>query len=564
MPGGPQDWGQEAASKKSDFNQNDTSNPYSQVSQQQQQNENNNIRNRQIANRINKEQQEAAKQRAIKEAFIQKSKRENVTKNPFTNFGAWTNKKGNNLRRKLEQAYIEKNKDANLEELGVIDSQYNFGIGGIKIPSFVSGAAAAFKVDPNTKYFDEGSIKEIGSQLQYTPTTDPITGKTTYGMTGNQTNTLGDLKEDILMQDGKGYRDFDKYMNRNKIVTREGNDNILPQYAMMGGGADMGSEDAPYVNDFDYRFGNIQGIGKDVTEGYYNGGRARRAFGGIMDTTTGRKAYGIGSIFKSVKKAVGKVLKSDIGKAAIIGAGIYGYNAGWGANISSFAKKIPGHGFLMGGGKGDIYKDKFNPWKVAGLAMTAAPFIKGAPWNKVPENEDIGMRERGGQLIDPITKQPNNMAGMRENIELAKLEADGDPTKLAELNALYNNMLFTHVPYQAHGIQQAANGGRIGKAEGGLMDLGGMEKDYRAEGGFVPIGEYEKKDDVPARLSVNEFVFTADAVRGAGQGDIDKGAEIMENMMVNLEKGGTVSEESQGNAGAQQMFDTSERLGEVI
>jgi hypothetical protein len=96
------------------------------------------------------------------------------------------------------------------------------------------------------------------------------------------------------------------------------------------------------------------------------------------------------------------------------------------------------------------------------------------------------------------------------------------------------------------------------------MDLGGMEKDYRAEGGFVPIGEYEKKDDVPARLSVNEFVFTADAVRGAGQGDIDKGAEIMENMMENLENGGTVSEESQGNKGAQQMFETSERLGAVI
>ena len=109
-----------------------------------------------------------------------------------------------------------------------------------------------------------------------------------------------------------------------------------------------------------------------------------------------------------------------------------------------------------------------------------------------------------------------------------------------------------------------AMGGRIGKAEGGIMDLGGMEKDYRAEGGFVPIGEYEKKDDVPARLSVNEFVFTADAVRGAGQGDIDKGAEIMENMMENLENGGTVSEESQGNKGAQQMFKTSERLGAII
>jgi hypothetical protein len=51
--------------------------------------------------------------------------------------------------------------------------------------------------------------------------------------------------------------------------------------------------------------------------------RARRAFGGIMDRVTGRKAYGLGSIFKSVKKAASKVLSSDIGKAAIIGAGIY-------------------------------------------------------------------------------------------------------------------------------------------------------------------------------------------------------------------------------------------------
>ena len=109
-----------------------------------------------------------------------------------------------------------------------------------------------------------------------------------------------------------------------------------------------------------------------------------------------------------------------------------------------------------------------------------------------------------------------------------------------------------------------AMGGRIGRAEGGLMDLGGMEKDYRAEGGFVPIGAKEKADDVPARLSVNEFVFTADAVRNAGGGDIDRGAEVMENMMKNLEQGGQVSEESQGMQGAQQMFETSERLSEVI
>jgi hypothetical protein len=102
------------------------------------------------------------------------------------------------------------------------------------------------------------------------------------------------------------------------------------------------------------------------------------------------------------------------------------------------------------------------------------------------------------------------------------------------------------------------------KAEGGIMDLGGMEKDYRAEGGFVPIGKEEKADDVPARLSVNEFVFTADAVRNAGGGDIDQGARVMENMMKHLEAGGQVSEESQGMAGARDMFAVSERLSEVV
>ena len=79
-----------------------------------------------------------------------------------------------------------------------------------------------------------------------------------------------------------------------------------------------------------------------------------------------------------------------------------------------------------------------------------------------------------------------------------------------------------------------AQGGRIGAQEGGLMSLGGMEMDLRG-GGFVPIGKVEKADDVPARLSKNEFVFTADAVRAAGGGDVDAGADKMYNTMKQLE-----------------------------
>ena len=119
------------------------------------------------------------------------------------------------------------------------------------------------------------------------------------------------------------------------------------------------------------------------------------------------------------------------------------------------------------------------------------------------------------------------------------------------------------------GIEKKAYGGRIGKQEGGIMeteeasemiDMGGMEKDFRNEGGFVAMGGKERADDVPARLSKNEFVFTADAVRNAGGGDIDKGAEVMENLMNNLEQGGEVSEDSQGLEGAQAMYDQQQML----
>jgi hypothetical protein len=91
------------------------------------------------------------------------------------------------------------------------------------------------------------------------------------------------------------------------------------------------------------------------------------------------------------------------------------------------------------------------------------------------------------------------------------------------------------VKMQKGGIASLKKGGRVKRAGGGVMDLGGMEKDYRFNGGFVPIGEYEKKDDVPARLSKNEFVFTADAVRAAGGGSINKGAQKMYNTMKTLE-----------------------------
>jgi len=122
----------------------------------------------------------------------------------------------------------------------------------------------------------------------------------------------------------------------------------------------------------------------------------------------------------------------------------------------------------------------------------------------------------------------------------------------------------TYNPYKAMTMYK-----RPGKQEGGIMeteeaeemiDMGGQEKDYRETGGFVELGGKERADDVPARLSKNEFVFTADAVRAAGGGDIDAGSEVMQNMMDNLEQGGEISEESQGLEGAQAMYDQQQML----
>ena len=82
--------------------------------------------------------------------------------------------------------------------------------------------------------------------------------------------------------------------------------------------------------------------------------------------------------------------------------------------------------------------------------------------------------------------------------------------------------------------QQQQQPNRTMAQEGGMMDMGGNEMDLRG-GGFVPMGEAERADDVPARLSKNEFVFTADAVRAAGGGNVDKGADKMYATMKKLE-----------------------------
>ena len=239
------------------------------------------------------------------------------------------------------------------------------------------------------------------------------------------------------------------------------------------------------------------------------GGMADETVGGIMDLESARQMYGLGKLVKKVTRGIKKIAKSPIGKAAILGAGTY-----------------------FGLGKFGATKDLGILAKL-GIAGTVA----GLPFLAQKEEEEKPLYA-GADIDDPsyIMNNPQLFLNRR-------LSADGGLMRTG---------------YQEGSKEPVA------KKVMPLLDMDGKEKDYRETGGFVDMGRMEKADDVPARLSKNEFVFTADAVRNAGDGSVDKGAEVMYNMMKNLEAGGDVSEESQGLEGARKMFQTSQRLEEVL
>ena len=278
--------------------------------------------------------------------------------------------------------------------------------------------------------------------------------------------------------------------------------------------------------------------------------------GGIMDLETGRQMYFLGKLVKKATRAVKKIVKSPIGKAAILGGAMYfGGGAGAGKLGSFFGKgsfnplkalitKGPQTGMMGGSGLGNLLA-KFGLAKegaltgkgllaLGGGALTLSPLLFGQQ-----EDDEEGEFYRGPGLDIPYIR--GNPYTFRSRI--------GDGTGLMTR------------AFQDGGSTEKEP---VAKKTMPLLDMDGKEMDLREDGGFVPIGRMEKADDVPARLSKNEFVFTADAVRNAGEGDVDKGAEVMYNMMKNLESGGEVSEESQGLSGARKMFQTSKRLEEVL
>jgi hypothetical protein len=319
--------------------------------------------------------------------------------------------------------------------------------------------------------------------------------------------------------------------------------------------------------------------------------RVEARFGGSM--RNGREHYGIGSIFKGAAKAVSGVVKgvtnavksvasSPLGKIALTAAALYYAPLAFGAQsagAAGYAQAFPGvsntlfgtaGADLIAGGEGITSAGLF------GVGGKFAPF-SGTLASSLMNPSGI-IKSVGGNVLGGF------FGGMLAGGVPQQQEGESTPDfqkRVAQYNAQYSSLVNPTVQYPNNPFypqtQMAANGGRIGYQEGGIGDLikqttqqeffgtpmmamggrigyamgaevpvrenqaGIKELDYRDTGGFVPpIGIKERADDIPAMLSNNEFVFTADAVRNAGDGDENLGAKRMYTLMKNLEAGGSV------------------------
>ena len=284
--------------------------------------------------------------------------------------------------------------------------------------------------------------------------------------------------------------------------------------------------------------------------------RQLRMGGGIMNAMP-RQQYGLGSFVKkavkgvtgAVKGAAGAVkdfAKSDLGKAALLAAG--GYYLGGGnlfglqrAGMSGFALgNLPGATAV-----GNLFTKKAGEATLGKtLGMFAAGSVLGGVLGQAQEEGDPeGITRNVGALRTKLADAYRNQRTFADEADEEAAIAQQVERDVSEYTA---------------GQGAYATGGRVGLAMGspeqnaiqaaGIMNLplnqnpaGVTELDLRETGGFIPpVGVKEKADDIPAMLANNEFVFTADAVRGMGDGNVNKGAQRMYDMMKKLEKGGRV------------------------
>jgi len=145
------------------------------------------------------------------------------------------------------------------------------------------------------------------------------------------------------------------------------------------------------------------------------------------------------------------------------------------------------------------------------------------------------------QAIGNVEEKNELLASRQSDFYMLLEEAmnAGDQDKILEIQSDFYKEFGIPMPMSENiteesVTQMAAQGGIMGYNMGGSVLPQGMEMDYR-QGGMIPMGSEERADDVPARVSKNEFVMTADAVRAAGGGSVNKGAQRMYDLMNNLE-----------------------------
>ena len=270
--------------------------------------------------------------------------------------------------------------------------------------------------------------------------------------------------------------------------------------------------------------------------------RQLRRGGGIMNVAP-RQGYFLGGIGDAIK-GIGKGIKS----AAKGIVSTIKDNPALALAAFNFAPMLAGGAPFIGMGS------------LAGSAATIPGLsLKGLAGKKTL-GKTLGVMAGGtvlGGVLGALSPEEQEEVSSGRNIEALRSKLTTAYQNLgykeSEIPALVENDLSEYTS----GAGGYAEGGRIGYAMGtdqivnqasGIMGLpqrtnkaGVKELDLRESGGFIPpVGIKEKADDIPAMLSNNEFVFTADAVRGMGDGNVNKGAQRMYDMMKKLEKGGRV------------------------
>jgi hypothetical protein len=196
------------------------------------------------------------------------------------------------------------------------------------------------------------------------------------------------------------------------------------------------------------------------------------------------------------------------------------------------------NGGRIGYGFGSLVSDTMVAQPVSGGSTSGGSGFGGMISRLIQQNPGLFIKQ-----VQPVQQSSPSSEGIADLVKQTTKQ-----TYFGNVTPLYNYNLqdLSNLREENDNYTYAANGGRMGYAMGAEVptrqnQAGVKELDYRDTGGFVPpIGIKERADDIPAMLSNNEFVFTADAVRNAGKGNVNKGAERMYSLMKNLEAGGSV------------------------